>query len=152
MVYLLLPRFGMNGFLFVIFASKLINTFLSIYQITNIANFKIKYLDWVLKPFVCSYISVVFSKFLVNSLFNGYRYSPFMLISYVGVSILIYIILIFAFQCVKKQWLFSFEKSLLLVFLKIWKYNSTSHYAHNDYLLTFLKNKKYMRTMLITKS
>ena len=43
LVFVLLPKFGLNGLLFVMFASKLLNTYLSINKIAKITDFKIKY-------------------------------------------------------------------------------------------------------------
>ena len=103
LVFFLLPRFGLNGLLFLMFASKLLNTFLSINKIAKITDFKVKYSDWMFKPFVCSFIAVVFAKAIINVVYHGYRYSVSVLTMYVTLSIVLYIILIFAFGCIKKQ-------------------------------------------------
>lgn len=103
LVYVLLPKFGLNGFLFVMFASKLLNTYLSINKITKVCEFKINYADWFIKPFICSYIAVSFSKFIVNCLNHEYRYSAPMLIKYVTLSIALYVLFILVFKCVKKD-------------------------------------------------
>ena len=103
LVYFLLPRFGLNGLLFLMFASKLLNTFLSINKITKITDFKVRYSDWMIKPFICSFIAVVFAKGIVNTVYRGYRYSVTILTMYVTISIILYVIMIIAFGCVKKQ-------------------------------------------------
>lgn len=103
LVYFLLPRFGLGGLLFLMFASKLLNTYLSINKIAKITDFKLKYFDWMIKPMICAFISVVFSKSIVNTLYSGYKYTAFVLTMYVSVSVILYAILIFAFGCIKKN-------------------------------------------------
>ncbi len=103
LVYFLLPKFGLDGLLFVMFASKLLNTYLSIDKIARTTDFYIKYFDWIVKPFICIFASVIFSKLIVNVLSSGYKYTPIILIQYVLFSILLYIIFIMLFGSISKK-------------------------------------------------
>ena len=103
LVLFFLPRFGFEGLIFIVFASKLLNTFLSINKITVITDFKIKYVDWMLKPLICIFISVVFSKVIVNFASPGYKFSTTTLVLYCTSSIIIYAVLIILNNCVSKD-------------------------------------------------
>lgn len=103
LVYFLLPKFGLSGLLFVMFASKLLNTYLSIDKVAKVTDFKIKYSAWMVKPLISIFISVVFSKLIVGVLNNGYKYTPLVLTEYVGLSLIIYTVIILVLGCVSKN-------------------------------------------------
>ena len=50
MLYFLLPKYGIYGYLMVIYASECLNAFLSINRLLCITDFKIRFIDWTLKP------------------------------------------------------------------------------------------------------
>lgn len=49
-IYILLPIFGINGYIAVIFISELLNSGISILQLKQITHFKIDFKNWILKP------------------------------------------------------------------------------------------------------
>lgn len=62
MVYSLLPVWGINGYICVIFVSELFNTFLSVRRLVVVANFQIRLIDWVGKPVICILLAAVGAK------------------------------------------------------------------------------------------
>lgn len=50
-IYFLIPVFGINGYIFIIFASELINSGISLYQLKKMTHFEIDYWNWIIKPF-----------------------------------------------------------------------------------------------------
>ena len=59
MVYTLLPVWGINGYIVVIFVSELFNTFLSVRRLVVVANFRVRAGDWVVKPILCILLAAV---------------------------------------------------------------------------------------------
>lgn len=56
-IYILLPIWGLNGYIFIIFLSEILNSSISILQLKQITHFGFDFRNWIIKPF----IGVVFS-------------------------------------------------------------------------------------------
>ena len=55
--YLLLPRFGMQGFLFVMLVSNLLTSLLNLHRLLHVTGLRVQWLRWVIKPvfsFLCA--------------------------------------------------------------------------------------------------
>lgn len=72
-IYFLLPIFGINGYIIVIFISELLNYFVSIYQLKSCTNFKFDFKNWIVKPCICLSFS-----YLLNLCFNFSYMSPYL--------------------------------------------------------------------------
>lgn len=46
----LIPKYGINGYIAVIFTSELLNTFLSVFRLIYITDFKLNLTEWLIKP------------------------------------------------------------------------------------------------------
>lgn len=64
-IYFLLPIFGINGFIFTIFASELLNSSISIFQLKKLTNFKFDFINWIIKPFLGIIISYFITRLIV---------------------------------------------------------------------------------------
>lgn len=62
LVYLLLPPLGIHGYIIVLFASEMLNTSLSLNRLVKVANFKLKFGAWFLKPALAVTLSIFFVK------------------------------------------------------------------------------------------
>ncbi len=89
LVCTLVPKFGINGYIFVIFVSELLNTSLSAARLIKVTDFKIHLTDWVLKPALAIAAASVAVRMLFG-LFSGYTN----LIIYIISSIVIYLLLL----------------------------------------------------------
>jgi len=103
LVYFLLPKYGIKGLMFVIFLSKLLNTFLSVNKIIKVTNFKIDFLAWFVKPLFCILFSISLSKIFVDILNIGYNSLVFALILSVVFSLVLYIITLWFTNCFSKS-------------------------------------------------
>lgn len=57
LIYLLLPRFGMQGFLFVMLVSNLLTSLLNLHRLLHVTGLRVQWLRWVIKPvfsFLCA--------------------------------------------------------------------------------------------------
>jgi len=61
LIYYLVPKKGVMGFIFVLYTSNFLNTALSIRKLLKITKIKLKVVDWVLKPV----LSIAASGFVV---------------------------------------------------------------------------------------
>lgn len=66
-IYVLLPLFGINGYIFVIFVSELLNSCISIFQLKRITKFKFDFKNWVFKPFCSVLLSYFLTEFLIHN-------------------------------------------------------------------------------------
>lgn len=66
-IYFLLPIFGIDGFIFVIFVSELLNSGISIFQLKQCTHFKFNFKNWIIKPFIGIMVSYVLTNLLIIS-------------------------------------------------------------------------------------
>lgn len=66
-IYILLPLFGLNGYILVIFISELLNSTISILQLKKITHFKIDFKNWIFKPFFGIIISYAFTEIVIKA-------------------------------------------------------------------------------------
>lgn len=103
LVYVVIPKFGINGMLFVMFAGKLFNMLLSVNKIIMETNFRINFLEWIIKPFIASYISVTLVKILTQIMKVGYNSSVSLLVYYIFFSLVFYYLALRVINCVTKN-------------------------------------------------
>lgn len=63
-IYILLPILGLNGYIFIIFLSEILNSGISILQLKQITHFKFDFKNWIIKPV----IGIVLSYFICTLL------------------------------------------------------------------------------------
>lgn len=51
-IYILLPIWGVYGYIFIIFLSEILNSGISIFQLRQITHFKFDFKNWIIKPFI----------------------------------------------------------------------------------------------------
>ena len=64
-IYFLLPIFGINGYIFVIFVSELLNSCISIFQLYRVSKFNIDFKRWIFRPFIYILLSYFFTELLI---------------------------------------------------------------------------------------
>ena len=66
LIIALLPQFGINGYVAVIFITELINTSLSILKLLNITKIKAPIFKWVIVPLICVVIATILSRLIFS--------------------------------------------------------------------------------------
>lgn len=69
-IYFLLPVYGINGYIASIFISELLNFSVSLFQMIRYSKIKINFIDWIVIPLVCSFISYFFISIFHFTLVN----------------------------------------------------------------------------------
>ncbi len=107
LVWLLLPQYGISGYIFIIIAMEVINFGLSATRMLKLSEMKPRLFCWVVKPLVCIIGATAFSRLLF-----GYLPLPLpagvVLTLHITVSALIYILLLKitrAFDSEDRHWL-----------------------------------------------
>lgn len=67
-IYILLPIFGLNGYIFIIFLSEILNSGISILQLRQVTHFKFDFKNWIIKPFIGIMISYFACTLLVPNI------------------------------------------------------------------------------------
>ncbi len=100
LVYILIPKYGVNGMLFVMFAGKLFNMLLSVNKIILETNFRFHFLEWIIKPLLASFVSVTSVKVILFLFGKVYISSVSMLILCILMSLVFYFMILRYMNCV----------------------------------------------------
>lgn len=90
-IYLLLPIFGIKGYIISIFISEILNFFVSLWQLIKYSKLKLNFFDWILVPMICSFVSYLlinifqfnFTDLKMNLITNIFLFTIFYYISFV---------------------------------------------------------------------
>ena len=67
LVFFLLPRFGIIGFIITVYFTELLNASLSLTYLLRVCDVKIKVFSWIVKPLLCIFASTWLSRKLLSS-------------------------------------------------------------------------------------
>lgn len=102
-IYILLPIFGINGYIIVLFISEFLNAFISIYILVKTTKVKLDFMNFFIKPF----IGIYFCRVITNAIFLNFTYKIDNDILKLIISILTFIILytvfVFSTKCLRKK-------------------------------------------------
>ncbi len=102
LVIILIPKFGLEGMLFTIFAGKIFNMLLSLNKILKETTIKFMFINWIFKPFCATIGSCTIVKFLSVKIL-GYSSSALVLIINIVLSLAIYYVILRLISCLKKK-------------------------------------------------
>lgn len=98
-IYFLLPILGISGYILVIFISELLNSSISIIQLKQITKFKLDLINWILKPFICIFLSYFLTEKLIYNDCNDIFSFILKLFIYIG----FYFLFILLLKCDKEK-------------------------------------------------
>ncbi len=100
LVWILIPKFGIGGYLFVIYFGEILNSAMSTYKFIKRTGFKFKFVSFMLKPLVCVIVSSNFAAITTSLL----PVSPAAeLVIGIGLAAVIYLILLRLIGCIEKS-------------------------------------------------
>lgn len=103
LIWLLLPRLGINGYIVVIFITELFNTSLSILRLISKLELKPHILKWIVKPLVNVVISTGVARLIFFLLARNMQISKMFVVIEIIVASLIYIGLSFLTKAISKS-------------------------------------------------
>ena len=103
LVVLLVPRFGIGGYIVTIYASELFNTVCSITHLLMISKTPVRLCKWVYKPLICIVVSTVIIRFLLEKSTWQLQSPVLSIIIHIAAVILLYIALLRLTRAVEKE-------------------------------------------------
>ena len=100
-IYILLPIFGVNGYIIVLYISETLNALISLLILIRATNIKFDIFNFLIKPFVGVYISRIFTNIVISRaiLFNN----TLKLVLSIIIFLAIYIFYLFFTKCINKK-------------------------------------------------
>lgn len=96
-INILIPRFGINGFISVLFISKILNSSLSLHKLLKVTKLKFHIIEWIIKPILSIFISTSLS-------YKIFYFFKLDFLIFEGICIFIfYILLLLLFNCINKK-------------------------------------------------
>ena len=118
LVLLLVPRFGILGYIITIYVSELFNTVCSITHLLVVSGTPVRICKWVYKPLFCIVLSTFFVRLLLERLGGKIHFAALSIILHAAAVILVYIALLRLTRALEKEdvrWikrLFKIEKKV----------------------------------------
>ena len=103
LVFLLIPRFGIWGYVITIYVSELFNTVCSITHLLIISKAPVRIFKWVYKPLFCIVLSTVGVRFLLEKIGGRIETAAFAILLHICAVILLYIALLRLTRAVEKE-------------------------------------------------
>ncbi len=103
LVYFLLPRYSVRGYVFVLFASEIINFFLSVRRLTIVSTVTVNPVYDILIPIACIFCSVSGVSVLAEITGISAAFSVFSLTLCIIASLAAYFALMYMFSCIKDE-------------------------------------------------
>ena len=97
LILFLIPKYGVTGFILVLFAGTLLNSLLSINRLLKVTKLDFLLGDWILKPAFC----VTVASYIVKLTFD-YLQITTMIIPQIILVVLLYLVLLIIIRCIKK--------------------------------------------------
>lgn len=103
LVFLLIPRFGIWGYVITIYVSELFNTVCSITHLLMISKAPVRIFKWVYKPLFCIVLSTVGVRFLLEKIGGRIETAAFAILLHICAVIMLYIALLRLTRAVEKE-------------------------------------------------
>ncbi len=103
LVWLLVPRYGINGYLFSIYFSEIFNTVFSVTHLLSISKTPVRLLKWVYKPLFCIVCATAAVRFLFPLLGIVFSSTALSIVIHCVSAVLIYVLLLVLTGSLEKE-------------------------------------------------
>lgn len=109
-ICLILPRYGIKGFLFIMYVSNITTSMLNMIRLVKVSKAKFDFDLWLLKPLLAAFASITFEKFLFQNIiiYDGILNIILKVIAIVGC----YFILLVMFGIIEVRKIFMRKKKI----------------------------------------
>ncbi|MEG0855477.1 MAG: oligosaccharide flippase family protein [Terrisporobacter sp.] len=97
-ISILIPRYGIKGFILVLFLSTTLNTSLGLYKILKVTKLHFKIFDWIIKPT----LSVILSSYATKIVLYCFHIKSILVIS-ILLNLFLYFIMLILFKALNKK-------------------------------------------------
>ena len=91
-VWLLIPKFGILGYILIIYVCEIINTSLSVFKLIRISKLKIDFINWIAKPIFAVIGAICITRIISAIIIT--HYTILLLCFAIFITILVYLILL----------------------------------------------------------
>ncbi len=112
LVWLLLPKFGIMGYIITVYFTELVNAACSITKLLIVTKTKVRLFDWIVKPVLCAIISTAVTG-LVFKVLSLYSVNRFELFLHIAIIAVVYLCLLVLLQAISPK---KIKKSLMNFF------------------------------------
>ncbi len=98
-IMILLPVFGVNGYIIVLYISEILNALCSLLKLIKTTHFKIDFKNWILKPFSCVVLLNIFFNFICPNVIT----SVYEIVFTIATFSLFYFIFLILSSCIVKE-------------------------------------------------
>lgn len=102
LVWILLPRFGIMGYIITVYFTEIVNAALSITKLLIVTKTKVRFFDWIFKPILCSVIATGAAGYLFL-LTNRMATSRFELFIHIALISCLYLCLLIIFGVISPK-------------------------------------------------
>ena len=102
LVWLLLPRFGIMGYVMTVYFTEIINATLSITKLLLVTKPRVKIFDWIVKPLCAVIAATASSRYILSSL-NSYAQNRFDIFTHVMLISVIYLLILLLLRAISPK-------------------------------------------------
>lgn len=106
LVWVLLPLFGINGYIVTVYFTEIVNASLSIYRLFSVSGGKAQWADWIFKPLLSIGLATAVMRYLLRH-FDGQVDSFFKLGAHAVLTVILYVLFLFLFRSLRFKDLFT---------------------------------------------
>jgi stage V sporulation protein B len=103
LVWLLIPRYGIDGYVFAVYFSEFFNTVCSITHLLSIRKTAVRLIKWIYKPLICIVFSTSAAYFLWRIPALSIESGVFSLILHCASVVLLYVLLLRLLQGIDRE-------------------------------------------------
>lgn len=100
LIYLFVPKGGMNAFLFIMILSNLFTSLLNLRRLLKVTGVRMMWKDWIIFPAIAAGCAGLFSRLLYSCFFEGNYSMPIGVLFCCVITCFSYVILLFLLRCV----------------------------------------------------
>lgn len=112
LVWILLPRYGIIGYIITVYFTEIVNATLSITKLLIVTKTKVLFFDWIFKPIFCSIISTALARYIL-SLTYSVALSRLGLFAHILLISVIYLVLLIVFRAISPKKIMKSVKNFL---------------------------------------
>ena len=109
LVWMLLPKYGIMGYIITVYFTEIINATLSITKLLCVTNVKFKIFDWIGKPIITIIVSTAATRFILYSL-NSFAENKLQIFIHIVIISVIYLLLLLFVRAISVK---KIKKSLI---------------------------------------
>ena len=103
LVFFLIPKYGIWGYIITVYFTEIINAALSIIRLINIVSISPKVFSWVIKPLISIVLATILTKFIFDITPISFASSVVEMCGYIFLSLIIYFVFLVFTKCVTKK-------------------------------------------------